>query len=98
MENQPELLNIDDVLSTSASNIMFQCTFKIGEFMAIIKEKLGEEENFFTEGVDCEILRPGKNWQKGKVKMRLEFYPDEPKDIPPEQSDSAYSQIPINLE
>ena len=31
-------------------------------------------------GVYCEILQPGKNWQKGKVRIKvtLEFCPDEP--------------------
>jgi hypothetical protein len=31
-------------------------------------------------GVNCEILEPGKTWQKGKFRMKvyLEFCPDEP--------------------
>jgi len=31
-------------------------------------------------GVYCEILQPGKNWQEGKlrIKVTLEFCPDEP--------------------
>jgi hypothetical protein len=36
---------------------------------------------WFSEGKDCEILRIGaKGWQKGQVRIRvtLEFYPDEP--------------------
>ncbi|HLO85097.1 MAG TPA: KGK domain-containing protein, partial [Nostocaceae cyanobacterium] len=36
---------------------------------------------FWTNaGVNCDILKPGKNWQKGKVRIRvaLEFCPDEP--------------------
>jgi len=34
----------------------------------------------FIEGMSCEILQPGQNWQKGKVKMKIsfEFQPDEP--------------------
>jgi len=39
--------------------------------------------SWFKQGIDCEILRVGsQGWQKGKVKLRvcLEFIPDEPED------------------
>lgn len=40
-------------------------------------------EWWFSEGGDCEILRPGpQGWQKGKIRIKvkvdLEFCPDEP--------------------
>ena len=78
MENEITLLNENDVISTSSSHLMFQCTFKVIEFMTIIKEKLEEEENLFIQGIDCEILSPGKTWQKGKIRLRLEFFPEDP--------------------
>lgn len=42
-----------------------------------------QEEWWFSEGGECEILRPGsQGWQKGKIRIRLkatlEFCPDEP--------------------
>ncbi len=38
------------------------------------------EKLLFIEGMSCEVLQPGKNWQKGKVKIKVsfEFQPDEP--------------------
>jgi hypothetical protein len=35
--------------------------------------------NWIYTGVDCEILKPGKNWQKGKcrIKVNIEFCPNE---------------------
>lgn len=35
---------------------------------------------WFNDGVSCEILKPGKTWQKGKVRIKitLEFCPNEP--------------------
>jgi hypothetical protein len=41
--------------------------------------------NWFVEGVDCEILQPGKPWKKGKIRFRLvlEFAPDEPEPSDP---------------
>ncbi|HEY9804511.1 MAG TPA: KGK domain-containing protein [Leptolyngbyaceae cyanobacterium] len=38
-------------------------------------------DNWFDEGIDCEVLQPAtKGWQKGKLKLKvtLEFIPDEP--------------------
>jgi hypothetical protein len=37
-------------------------------------------DDWINNGVDCQILKPSKNWQKGKLRMKvsLEFCPDEP--------------------
>ncbi len=45
------------------------------------ESKLYFNENWYTKGTDCEILKIGaKDWQKGKVRIRVsvEFIPDEP--------------------
>ncbi|KOR35213.1 MULTISPECIES: KGK domain-containing protein [Planktothricoides] len=76
MAEKFEALHAGDVISTSGSSLMFQCTFKVSEFMTIIHSKL-EEESLFSEGIDCEVLSPGKQWRKGKIQLRLEFCPDE---------------------
>ncbi len=75
METEVTLLNNDDVLSTSASLLMFQFTFKVSEYITMILARL-ESENLFEHGLECQLLRPGDYWKKGKVKFRLEFYPD----------------------
>ncbi|MEG4232349.1 KGK domain-containing protein [Microcoleus sp. Pol11C3] len=55
-------------------------------------------ENWFGEGIDCEILRVGaQGWQKGKIKLKLnvtiEFCPDEPEvEETPENNESETSQ------
>lgn len=38
------------------------------------------DDVWLYKGVSCEVLKPGKNWQKGKarIKVTLEFCPDEP--------------------
>ncbi|MCU0545029.1 MAG: KGK family protein [Oscillatoriaceae cyanobacterium Prado104] len=86
MEETPIFLKEDDVLSTPASALMYQCTFKVSEFMTIMQSKL-LEERLFADGMDCELLSAGKAWTKGKVRMRLEFCPiesefEEPKSLP----------------
>lgn len=41
-------------------------------------------DSWLSQGIDCEILKPGKTWRKGKVRIRisLEFSPDESIDSP----------------
>jgi KGK domain len=78
MENSQIFLKEDDVLSTPATALMYQCTFKVSEFLTIMQSKMMEEK-LFSDGMDCELLSSGKAWTKGKVRVRLEFSPiDEP--------------------
>lgn len=91
MEETPIFLKEDDVLSTPATALMYQCTFKVSEFMTIMQSKL-LEERLFADGMDCELLSAGKAWTKGKVKMRLEFCPidselEEPQALLPSASE-----------
>ncbi|OCQ94404.1 hypothetical protein BCD67_06850 [Oscillatoriales cyanobacterium USR001] len=75
MNNTANLLNNDDVLSANATSLMFQSTFKVSEFMTIVQSKISDRE-LLIAGIDCELLSPGKQWRKGKVKLRLEFIPE----------------------
>jgi hypothetical protein len=42
-------------------------------------DKLGD---FLTDGLKCRILRPGNQWIEGKLKIRMEFEPNPPKNSP----------------
>ncbi len=63
-------------------------TFKSGDLNDAIKSYVAnaipgwseEKNDWFTErGIDCEALRFGsKGWQKGRIRLSLEFCPDEP--------------------
>ena len=51
------------------------------------KTYVDNSEIWFEKGVDFKILRAGsEGWQKGKMKIKvtLEFSPDEPEEIEPE--------------
>lgn len=76
MKQSKVFLREDDVLSTPASALMYQCTFKVSEFLTIMQSKL-LEERLFLDGMDCELLSAGQAWTKGKVRVRLEFESDE---------------------
>lgn len=88
-------LDREDVVSVSKSKIIVDgTTFTVEEFvkalMRTISNYVGNENderrNWFNTGLDCKVLIPGtKGWQKGKVRITLEFCPDEQELIP--QSD-----------
>jgi hypothetical protein len=91
MDESPIFPQEDDVLSAPTSALMYQCTFKVSEFIAIMQSKLVEEK-LFSEGMDCDLLSAGKNWTKGKLRIRLEFSPSEP-EIEEQKALSAAPEI-----
>lgn len=94
MNNSIHIIENDDVLHTGASALMFQCTFKVSEFLAMMQAKL-EEEYIFGDGLECDLLSPGQPWKKGKVKVRLEFISSETSIINvPEEAPVAVPQFP----
>jgi KGK domain len=79
------VLSDDEVLFISAGRVlMANPTFKVGEFLDALAQLVSEREEdwsddnegWFSEGLDCEALRFGnQGWQRGKVRIRLEFCP-----------------------
>jgi len=91
MDESPIFPQEDDVLSAPTSALMYQCTFKVSEFMTVMQSKLVEEK-LFSDGMECELLSAGKNWRKGKLRMRLEFSPSE-REIEEQKALSAAPEI-----
>ena len=90
MNKQFSPLNSGEVLSVnkSAQFIIGHGTFRVQEFMNALREQViqhgfGSVSNdkaqwFSEEGIECEVLQFGSNgWQKGTVRLYLEFSPDE---------------------
>jgi hypothetical protein len=85
--NNFEPLDDDEVLFISVGRVlMTNPTFKVGEFIDALAQAISdreddwaeENEGWFGDGLMCEALRFGtKGWQRGKVRIRLEFSPDE---------------------
>ncbi|AOX03881.1 hypothetical protein BJP34_34590 [Moorena producens PAL-8-15-08-1] len=86
MDNQFKPLAVGEVLSVDESAQIFigNRTFRVGEFLVAIKNKLvevlgdewsAEQESWFSEsGIPCEVLQfSANNWQQGKVRLNLEF-------------------------
>ena len=82
------VLNSDEVLFVSAGRVLMNNpTFKVGEFLDALAQLVSEreadwsddDEGWFGEGLDCEALRFGnQGWQRGRVRIRLEFCPARP--------------------
>jgi hypothetical protein len=79
-------------------------TFRVGELSEAIESQLkkaienwSEENNgwFTPQGTECEALRFGsKGWQKGRIRLCLEFCPDEPS--PPPEAINSSIPAPVN--
>ncbi len=89
MKNQFEPLDVGEVLSVRESDLVLigHHTFRVGEFADAIRAQLRDRVDGWTEdknawfseaGIPCEVLRyTAKGWQKGKVRINLEFCPQE---------------------
>ena len=92
MDNQFEPLATGEVLSVDESSqiLIGHRTFRVGELSEAIRVQLegyvsgwnSEKDAWFSEaGIPCEVLRFTANgWQKGKVRINLEFCPQEAED------------------
>ncbi len=87
MTNHFEPLDNGEVLSINETALIFigHTTFRVGEFSEAVRHQLEQtsgwnetKDPWFTDaGVPCEVLRfTSGGWQKGKVRIRLEFSPD----------------------
>ncbi|NEQ36203.1 MAG: KGK domain-containing protein [Okeania sp. SIO3I5] len=78
MGNQFEYLRHDEVISVeeelrqNQSHIIKSTTFQVSELLQQLSKHIG------CNDFDCKVLRLGSGgWVKGKIKLALEFYPDE---------------------
>jgi len=84
MHKPLHLLGNSEVITVSDENsyVMEHTTFKAAEFIDKLREEAyGEDDikdQWFGEGAECEMLQPGQQWRKGKIKVCLVFVPDEP--------------------
>lgn len=81
-----EPLGDDEVLFVRVGRVlMANPTFKVSEFLDALAQAVSEREEEWTEdceawfgvGSPCEVLRFGnRGWQRGRVRLRVEFCPD----------------------
>ena len=53
-------------------------TFTVQELdESIRRNKNSQYDPWFEEGMPCKVMRPGQGWQKGRLRITVEFCPDE---------------------
>lgn len=84
MNSEFEPLNHSDVVSVEPdtfNNLDVSNTFKVVQLLEGIEEYFHSDTNeaaLFSKGIECEVLKLGaKCWQKGKVRISLQFCPDQ---------------------
>ncbi len=108
MDKQYKPLNSGEVLSINEAVqfLIGHSTFRSGEFLKAFKEQLLEyniggltedKGTWFTDdGIECEVLKFGSSgWQRGRVRINLEFCPDEDGQETTEQITAKTSQAPV---
>ena len=86
MEEVNKFISGDEVISIENrdDNILLgHHTYKAEEFLHRLGDHIdrNKKENWIVKGVDCKLLSPNQNWQKGKIKICLQFIPDQPESI-----------------
>ncbi|MGG6295941.1 KGK domain-containing protein [Leptolyngbya sp. AN02str] len=86
MDRDYSLLSDDEVLHIRSGRILMpNATFKVSEFLDALAQVISEQEaewsdeceGWFSTGLRCEALRlANQGWQRGRVRIRLEFYPE----------------------
>jgi len=98
-------MNDDEVLFVDRGRVLMNNpTFKVSEFLDQLAQVVSDQSNdwsedneaWFEDGLECEALRfnSGTGWQRGKVRIRLEFAPLRPQERLPERS-SARQPEPL---
>jgi KGK domain len=98
-------LNDDEVLNIESGRIlMANPTFKVGELLEALAQAVSDreqdwsedQEGWFSEGADCEALRLNHSgWQRGRVRIRIEFAPTGQPERLPEQSSAPRERVRI---
>lgn len=76
---EPILPQGDGVVDLSGKNcgIVSNSIIRVDKLMHLIKRHLGDKGEWLGEGFECELLVPGGIWQKGRIRLRIEFSPEE---------------------
>jgi hypothetical protein len=79
MSNNFEPVQPDDVISASLDYVTRLPLFQPEHLLDILRQKVNDYYAFEGPGIECKMLRPGREWQTGKLRARiiLEFCPDE---------------------
>ncbi|MEH1802157.1 MAG: KGK domain-containing protein [Nostoc sp.] len=104
--NDRIILSAKDVVSVAQNSINSSPTSTVRELMERLKFSLhgnydGQKQTaigWVENGVPCELLSAqGGGWQKGRIRIRFEFVPDEPTPLIPPNSTSPLDDLRSQL-
>ena len=94
------VVRLDEPQAVNGLSIPHQM-FIIEQFVKEIVNKLTGNKDFrqgwLEEGVSCSILVPGQDWQRGNLRIRIEFTPEQP-DPQEEPELAATPDVPSPLD
>ena len=86
MEETNKFINGEEVISINNKDdniLISHHTYKAGDFLQELAQNINYSKGnkWLFEGIDCEIMSPNQNWQKGKIKICVQFIPDRPESV-----------------
>lgn len=86
MEEINKNINGDEVISINdkEDNVLIDHhTYTAEEFLNRLGMHIDyhKKDKWIEKGVPCKMLAPNQQWQKGKIKICLQFIPDQPESI-----------------
>ena len=86
MENSERMINGNEVVSIKDPDdnvLLGHHTYKAEEFLHRLGKHIDrhKKERWIEKGVPCKLLAPNQNWQKGKIKICLQFIPEQPESV-----------------
>ena len=89
-------LLLNEVVNLKTGGYIQHPTCQVHELLKILQANSGHQIHFLlsNDGVECQALRLGaKDWQSGRLKLKLQFEPDLPDS---EELDVANSNSPLD--
>ena len=86
MEDNNKIIQNNEVITITnhEDNVLIgHHTYQASEFLSRLGKHIDrhKKKKWIDEGVPCKILSPNQNWQKGKIKICLQFIPDQPESV-----------------
>ena len=86
MDEANNFINSNEVISIENPDdnvLLGHHTYKAEEFLNRLGKHIDKhkKDKWIDKGVPCKMLSPNQQWQKGKIKICLEFIPDKPESI-----------------
>lgn len=86
MEEANKFINGEEVISIANPDdnvLLGHHTYKAEEFLSRLGKHIDKhkKEKWIDKGVPCKMLSPNQQWLKGRIKICLQFVPEQPESV-----------------